>query len=41
MREEREGLAEIEHADTGKPMPMAYAEVGGSIAYFELYGSFV
>ena len=41
MRENRETLAEMERADTGKPMPMAYAEVDGSIAYFEFYGSLV
>ena len=41
LRENRETLAEMERADTGKPMPMAYAEVDGSIAYFEFYGSLV
>ena len=41
MRERREDLAQMERADTGKPMPMAYAEIDGSIAYFEFYGSLV
>lgn len=41
MRANRDRLAEMERADTGKPMPMAYAEVDGSVAYFEFYGSLV
>ena len=41
MRDKREELAEMERADTGKPMPMALAEIDGSVAYFEFYGSLV
>lgn len=41
MRENRELLAKMEHADTGKPMPLAFAEVDGSVSYFEFYGSLV
>lgn len=41
MRADRERLAELEHADTGKPMALALAEVEGSAVYFEFYGSLV
>jgi len=41
MRARREDLAQMERADTGKPMPMALAEIDGAIAYFEFYGSLV
>ncbi|MCX7645124.1 MAG: aldehyde dehydrogenase family protein [Rhodobacteraceae bacterium] len=41
LRAERERLAAMERADTGKPMPLALAEVEGSAAYFEFYGGLV
>ncbi|TRD22040.1 aldehyde dehydrogenase family protein [Palleronia caenipelagi] len=41
MRDNRQHLAELERADTGKPMAGALAEIDGSIAYFEFYGSLV
>jgi len=41
MRTNRQSLAEMERADTGKPMAGALAEVDGSIAYFDFYGSLV
>lgn len=41
MREQRQQLADMERADTGKPMANALAEVEGSAQYFEFYGSLV
>ncbi|SEO06119.1 aldehyde dehydrogenase family protein [Palleronia pelagia] len=41
IRENSELLAEMERADTGKPMAGARAEIEGSAAYFEFYGSLV
>ncbi len=41
MRENKQRLAEMEREDTGKPMAGALAEIEGSIAYFEFYGSLV
>ena len=41
LRANRQTLAEMERADTGKPMAGALAEVDGSAAYFEFYGSLV
>lgn len=41
IRENADMLAEMERADTGKPMPGARAEIEGSAAYFEFYGSLV
>jgi len=41
FREERDRLAAMERADTGKPVALALAEVEGSAAYFEFYGSLV
>lgn len=41
LRENRDDLAELERADTGKPMVLARAEVDGTVAYFEFYGSLV
>lgn len=41
MRAERDRLAEMERADTGKPMAGALAEIEGSAQYFEFYGSLV
>lgn len=41
LRGQKEQLAEMERADTGKPMPLALAEIEGSAAYFDFYGSLV
>lgn len=41
IRAEKQALADLERADTGKPMPLALAEIEGSAAYFEFYGSLV
>ena len=41
IRENADTLAEMERADTGKPMAGALAEIEGSAAYFEFYGSLV
>lgn len=41
MRERKQELAEMERADTGKPMAGALAEIEGSAQYFEFYGSLV
>ena len=41
MRARKEELAEMERADTGKPMAGALAEIEGSAQYFEFYGSLV
>jgi aldehyde dehydrogenase (NAD+) len=41
MRECKQELAEMERADTGKPMAGALAEIDGSAQYFEFYGSLV
>jgi aldehyde dehydrogenase (NAD+) len=41
LRDNNDRLAELEHADTGKPMALALAEVEGSAVYFEFYGSLV
>ncbi|SDD25935.1 aldehyde dehydrogenase family protein [Ruegeria marina] len=41
MRAEKDRLAELERADTGKPMAGALAEIEGSAQYFEFYGSLV
>jgi aldehyde dehydrogenase (NAD+) len=41
LRAEKARLAEMERADTGKPMPLALAEIEGSAVYFEFYGSLV
>jgi aldehyde dehydrogenase (NAD+) len=41
IRAESERLAEMERADTGKPMAGARAEIEGSAQYFEFYGSLV
>lgn len=41
MRAEKERLAEMERADTGKPMAGALGEIEGSAQYFEFYGSLV
>lgn len=41
LRANRDRLAALERADTGKPLPTALAEVEGSAAYFEFYGSLV
>lgn len=41
LRADRDRLAGMERADTGKPMAMALAEVEGSAQYFEFYGSLV
>ena len=41
MHARKEELAEMERADTGKPMAGALAEIEGSAQYFEFYGSLV
>ncbi|WPY95046.1 aldehyde dehydrogenase family protein [Limimaricola variabilis] len=41
MRAEKERLAQMERADTGKPMAGALGEIEGSAQYFEFYGSLV
>lgn len=41
MRDDRERLAKLEIADTGKPLLTALAEVDGSANYFEFYGGLV
>ena len=41
IRAESAALAEMERADTGKPMAGALAEIEGSAQYFEFYGSLV
>lgn len=41
MRARKQELAEMERADTGKPMAGALAEIEGSAQYFEFYGSLV
>lgn len=41
MQDNRDRLAEMERTDTGKPLAGALAEVDGSVAYFEFYGSLV
>ncbi len=41
MRINRDHLAALEQADTGKPLATALAEIEGSAAYFEFYGSLV
>lgn len=41
LRANRQALAELERADTGKPMATALAEVEGSAAYFEFYAGLV
>ena len=41
IRSNKDDLAAMERADTGKPMAGALAEIEGSAAYFEFYGSLV
>ncbi len=41
IRDDNTRLAELERAETGKPMPGALAEIEGSAKYFEFYGSLV
>jgi aldehyde dehydrogenase (NAD+) len=41
IRANNHKLAEMERADTGKPMAGALAEIEGSAQYFEFYGSLV
>lgn len=41
LRANCDHLAALERADTGKPLPTALAEIEGSAAYFEFYGSLV
>jgi len=41
MLERKQELAEMERADTGKPMAGALAEIESSAQYFEFYGSLV
>lgn len=41
IRDNRQALAEMERADTGKPMATALAEMEGSAAYFEFYAALV
>lgn len=41
LREQKDHLAALERAETGKPMAMARLEIEGSAAYFEFYGSLV
>ncbi|SEM34882.1 aldehyde dehydrogenase (NAD+) [Roseovarius azorensis] len=41
IRADAERLAEMERAETGKPMAGARAEIEGSAQYFEFYGSLV
>ncbi|PWJ13835.1 aldehyde dehydrogenase family protein [Jannaschia seohaensis] len=41
IRANRDRLAEMERADSGKPLAGALAEIEGSAQYFEFYGSLV
>ena len=41
IRANKDRLAELERAETGKPLALALAEVDGSANYFEFYGSLV
>ncbi|KZY27059.1 MULTISPECIES: aldehyde dehydrogenase family protein [unclassified Sulfitobacter] len=41
LRDNKDRLAEMERADSGKPMAGALAEIEGSAQYFEFYGSLV
>lgn len=41
LRADMDRLAAMEREDTGKPMALAQAEIEGSAAYFEFYGSLV
>ena len=41
IRADKNRLAELERAETGKPLALALAEVDGSANYFEFYGSLV
>ncbi|MGP9805363.1 aldehyde dehydrogenase family protein [Paracoccus sp. NSM] len=41
IRADRDRLAALEREDTGKPLTLALAEIEGSAAYFEFYGSLV
>lgn len=41
LRDNRDRLAALEQADTGKPLATALAEIEGSAAYFEFYSSLV
>jgi aldehyde dehydrogenase (NAD+) len=41
LRADKPRLAELERADTGKPLAVATAEVEGSAQYFEFYGGLV
>ncbi|MAM23754.1 MAG: aldehyde dehydrogenase [Rhodobacteraceae bacterium] len=41
LRDNKDRLAEMERADSGKPMAGALAEIVGSAQYFEFYGSLV
>ncbi len=41
IRDNKDKLAEMERADSGKPMAGALAEIEGSAHYFEFYGSLV
>ena len=41
LRADKDRLVEMERADTGKPLALAQAEIEGSAAYFEFYGSLV
>lgn len=41
LRDNRDRLAEMERADSGKPLAGALAEIEGSAQYFEFYGSLV
>jgi aldehyde dehydrogenase (NAD+) len=41
MRANKQRLADLERADTGKPLSLALAEIDGSANYFEYYGSLV
>lgn len=41
IRANKDRLAELERADTGKPFALALAEIDGTANYFEFYGSLV
>jgi len=41
IRANKDRLAELERADTGKPLALALAEIDGGANYFEFYGSLV
>ena len=41
IRANKDRLAEIERAETGKPLALALAEIDGTANYFEFYGSLV